>query len=54
MTERSSRIAHQAILLIQGRVEASGTPDDLLNGPSQIARDFVLNSGVDTSKLGRV
>jgi phospholipid/cholesterol/gamma-HCH transport system ATP-binding protein len=48
------RIAHQAILLIDGRVEACGTPDDLMNGPSDIAREFIKNSGVDTSRLGRV
>jgi phospholipid/cholesterol/gamma-HCH transport system ATP-binding protein len=48
------RIAHQAILLIQGRVEATGTPDDLLNGRSEVAREFVRNSGVDVAALERV
>jgi phospholipid/cholesterol/gamma-HCH transport system ATP-binding protein len=48
------RIAHQAILLIQGRVETSGPPDALLTGQSDVARDFVRNSGVDVSHIGRV
>ncbi len=48
------RIAHQAILLIDGRVEASGTPDELLEGPSTIAREFIRNSGVDVRALSRV
>ena len=48
------RIAHRAFLLIQGKVVASGAPDDLLNGPSEEARDFVLKSGVDTKLLSRV
>ena len=48
------RIAHQAILLIQGKVEAFGPPDSLVNGPSEIARDFIRNSGVDVHGLSRV
>jgi phospholipid/cholesterol/gamma-HCH transport system ATP-binding protein len=48
------RIAHQAILLIKGRVEASGPPDELLQGGSDVARDFVRNSGVDITSVGRV
>ncbi len=48
------RIAHQAILLIKGKVEASGPPDALLDGDSVIARDFVRNSGVDVSSVNRV
>ena len=48
------RIAHQAILLIQGKVEASGPPDALLEGDSEIARNFVRNSGVDVAHLDRV
>jgi phospholipid/cholesterol/gamma-HCH transport system ATP-binding protein len=48
------RIAHQAVLLIQGKVETSGTPDALLHGDSDIARDFVRNSGVDVAHIGRV
>jgi phospholipid/cholesterol/gamma-HCH transport system ATP-binding protein len=48
------RIAHQAILVIQGRVEAAGPPDSLLEGPSQVARDFIRNSAVDVEGLERV
>src|SRR5262249_25193117 len=48
------RIAHQAILLIKGRVEASGPPDMLLDGHSEVAREFVRNSGVDVEHIGRV
>jgi len=48
------RIAHQAILLIQGKVEAFGSPDSLVNGPSEVARDFIRNSGVDVHGLSRV
>ncbi len=48
------RIAHQAVLLIKGRVEACGPPDELLAGPSEIAREFIRNSGVDVASVGRV
>ncbi|HEX7667789.1 MAG TPA: ATP-binding cassette domain-containing protein [Polyangiaceae bacterium] len=48
------RIAHQAILLINGQVEAMGTPDELVNGDNQTARDFIQKSGVDVSGIGRV
>jgi phospholipid/cholesterol/gamma-HCH transport system ATP-binding protein len=48
------RIAHQAILLIQGQVAARGTPDDLVRGSSEVAREFVQKSGVDVSHVGRV
>jgi len=48
------RIAHQAVLLIKGRVEASGPPDALLSGDSEVARDFIRNSGVDVKSLDRV
>jgi phospholipid/cholesterol/gamma-HCH transport system ATP-binding protein len=48
------RIAHQAILLIQGEIVARGTPDDLAKGDSDIARDFILKSGVDVAGLSRV
>jgi len=48
------RIAHQAVLLIKGRIEAMGPPDVLLEGSSPIARQFVRNSGVDVSSIGRV
>ena len=48
------RIAHQAVLLIQGKVEAYGPPDSLVDGESEIARDFIRNSGVDVHGLSRV
>ena len=48
------RIAHQAILLIQGKVEAAGRPDELIEGPSEVARDFIRNSAVDVDSIGRV
>jgi phospholipid/cholesterol/gamma-HCH transport system ATP-binding protein len=48
------RIAHQALLVIQGKIVARGTPDDLMNGESDLARDFILKSGVDTKVIGRV
>jgi phospholipid/cholesterol/gamma-HCH transport system ATP-binding protein len=48
------RIAHQAILLIQGKVEAAGPPDSLLEGDSEVARKFIRNSGVDVAHLDRV
>jgi phospholipid/cholesterol/gamma-HCH transport system ATP-binding protein len=48
------RIAHQAVLLIKGRVEASGPPDELLSGGSDVAREFIRNSGVDVDSVGRV
>lgn len=48
------RIAHQAVLLIKGKVEACGPPDALLNGDSEIAKEFIRNSGVDVRAIGRV
>lgn len=48
------RIAHQAILLIKGRVEAAGPPDALLEGESDVAREFIRNSAVDVKSLDRV
>ena len=48
------RIAHQAILLIEGRVEAAGPPDALVDGASEVAREFIRNSGVDVKGLSRV
>ena len=48
------RIAHKAVLLIKGKVVAEGTPDELANGESDIAREFIAKSGVDTQTLSRV
>ena len=48
------RIAHQAVLVIEGRVEAVGPPDSLVHGDSEVAREFIRNSGVDVAALTRV
>jgi phospholipid/cholesterol/gamma-HCH transport system ATP-binding protein len=48
------RIAHRAFLVIQGRVVASGPPDELARGDNEVARDFIEKSGVDVSTLNRV
>jgi phospholipid/cholesterol/gamma-HCH transport system ATP-binding protein len=47
------RIAHQAILLIEGRVVARGTPDELAKGGSEVARDFIAKSEVDVARAAR-
>jgi phospholipid/cholesterol/gamma-HCH transport system ATP-binding protein len=48
------RIAHQAVLLIRGKVVARGTPDSLAEGDNEDARDFIRNSGVDIATVKRV
>ena len=48
------RIAHQAVLLIQGQIVARGRPDELANGDNEMARDFILKSGVDVRHVSRV
>jgi len=48
------RIAHQAVLLIKGKVVAKGSPDELASGPNETARDFIAKSGVDPEAVGRV
>ncbi|WP_437553038.1 ATP-binding cassette domain-containing protein [Sorangium sp. So ce367] len=48
------RIAHQAFLVIQGRVVASGTPDELAHGDNEQARQFIAASGVATDEVSRV
>jgi len=48
------RIAHQAILLIRGKIAARGTPDQLLSGDSKEAREFIEMSGVDVQHVSRV
>jgi hypothetical protein len=48
------RIAHQAILLIQGQVAAFGTPDEVAYGASETARHFIAASGVAPDRIGRV
>ena len=46
-------IAHQAVLLIEGKVVAHGSPDDLVNGDSDVARDFIQKSEVDIGRIAR-
>ena len=48
------RIAHQAVLLIRGKIVARGTPDDLVAGDNAEAREFIHNSGVDLATIKRV
>jgi phospholipid/cholesterol/gamma-HCH transport system ATP-binding protein len=48
------RIAHHIGLLSAGRIVATGTPDELLAGPSEEARTFIAASGIDTDRLSRV
>ncbi|AUX22337.1 toluene ABC transporter ATP-binding protein [Sorangium cellulosum] len=48
------RIAHQAFLVIQGRVVASGTPDDLAYGDNEQARGFIAAAGVAPDRISRV
>jgi phospholipid/cholesterol/gamma-HCH transport system ATP-binding protein len=47
------RIAHHAFLLIDGRVAASGTPDEMLGGNNEAAREFIRASGVDVARISR-
>ncbi len=48
------RIAHQAILIIEGKVVARGSPDELAHGKSDVARDFIAKSLVDVDHTSRV
>jgi phospholipid/cholesterol/gamma-HCH transport system ATP-binding protein len=48
------RIAHQAILLIRGKIVARGTPDELVDGDNEDAKDFIKKSGVDIKHVTRV
>ncbi|AKT40684.1 ABC transporter ATP-binding protein [Chondromyces crocatus] len=48
------RIAHQAFLVVQGRVIASGTPDELAHGDNEEAKAFIAASGVATDRVRRV
>jgi phospholipid/cholesterol/gamma-HCH transport system ATP-binding protein len=47
------RIADQAILLSQGRIAASGTPEQLAEGDDELARAFIRESGVDVAAIAR-
>jgi phospholipid/cholesterol/gamma-HCH transport system ATP-binding protein len=44
-------IAHQAILLVEGRVVARGTPEELAHGDNEQARDFIQQSDVDVDGI---
>lgn len=48
------RIAHQAFLVIQGRVVAHGKPDELAYGDNEQARSFIAASGIAPDRLSRV
>lgn len=48
------RIAHQAFLLVQGRVIAHGLPDELAFGDNEEARAFIAASGIAPDRLSRV
>ncbi|NUQ74800.1 MAG: ATP-binding cassette domain-containing protein [Polyangiaceae bacterium] len=48
------RIAHQAFLVIQGRVVAAGSPDDLAFGDNEVAREFIAASGIGPDQISRV
>ena len=48
------RIAHQAFLVVQGRVIAEGTPDSLAYGECEEARAFIAASGIAPEKVSRV
>lgn len=45
------RIAHQALLLVQGKIVARGTPEELAHGDSDLAREFIEKSGVDVDAI---
>jgi phospholipid/cholesterol/gamma-HCH transport system ATP-binding protein len=47
------RIAHKACLLVDGRIAAQGTPDELMNGANEAARAFIEASAVDTTRISR-
>jgi phospholipid/cholesterol/gamma-HCH transport system ATP-binding protein len=47
------RIADQAILLVQGRIIARGSPEDLAHGDDDVAREFIRKSGVDVDAIWR-
>ena len=48
------RIAHQAFLVIQGRVVANGTPAELAFGDNEVAREFISASGIGPDRISRV
>jgi phospholipid/cholesterol/gamma-HCH transport system ATP-binding protein len=44
-------IADQAVLLSKGEIIARGSPRELAHGDSEVARDFIRNSGVDIDSI---
>jgi phospholipid/cholesterol/gamma-HCH transport system ATP-binding protein len=48
------RIAHQAFLVVQGKVIAEGKPDELAFGDNEEARKFIAASGIAPDRLQRV
>jgi len=48
------RIAHHAILLMDGKIVARGTPDELAVSSNETARAFIEKSGVDVVHVSRV
>ncbi|MSP24813.1 MAG: ATP-binding cassette domain-containing protein [Myxococcales bacterium] len=48
------RIAHHAYLLIDGKVAASGTPQELAFGDNRVSVDFIAMSGVAIERLSRI
>ena len=51
---RCFHIAHQAILLMNGKIVARGTPDELASSKDAEVRGFIAQSGVDVSHIPRV
>jgi len=47
------RIAHYAALLIDGRVAAAGSPDEIAQGDNEEAKAFIAASGVDVGSISR-
>ncbi len=48
------RIAHQAFLVVHGKVIAHGKPDELAFGDNEEARKFIAASGIAADRLSRV
>lgn len=48
------RIAHRAVLMMDGRILASGKPDDLAASPDGTTHDFIEQSGIDVEHVSRV
>jgi len=49
------RIAHRAVLLVNGQVVAAGSPDELADPrKNQVSHDFIVASGIAWERLSRV